>query len=368
VPKSDADTSKITVNEVPDPPAMATASSAKVLHGRLVPPQQQILLYSASDWEEFILEWVHYQKTQYRKVIRLSGANDLGIDIAGFTDDAGFVGVWDNYQCKHYDHPLTPSDAIPEIAKTLWHAFDGKFALPRRYYFMAPQDCGMSLKKLLLNASELKNKLIEKWDDWCARAITSTAAIPLEGKFAAFVEAFDFSRFTFKTALEAIDEHAHTPYHAARFGGGLPDRPEVPSPPAQPAQMESRYLQQLFEAYGDHHQAPVSSLADLNPWQDLIDHYNRQREYFYHAESLRNFARDTVPVGTFEELKDEVRAGVVEIEAAQHPDALARVNQVTQTAALLPLTANGLISVTKVQDKRGICHQLANEDRLKWKK
>ena len=279
-----ADTSKITVNEVPDPPSQSTASSAKILHGRLVPPQQQILLYSAAEWEEFILEWAHYQKTKYKKVVRLSGANDMGIDVAGFTDDKGFFGVWDNHQCKHYDDPLTPSTALPEIGKALWHGFNGKFALPRRYYFMAPQDCGMSLKKLLLNSAELKNKLIEKWDDWCADAITSTEVIPLTGEFAKFVQSADFWSFTFKTALEAIDEHRHTPYHAARFGGGLPDRPQATTPPTHPAQMESRYLQQLFESYGDHHHAPVSCLTDLNAWQDLVEHYHRQREYFYHAE------------------------------------------------------------------------------------
>jgi hypothetical protein len=104
------------------------------------------------------------------------------------------------------------------------------------------------------------------------------------------------------------------------------------------------------------------------PWQNLIKHYHRQREYFYHAESLRNFARDTVPSGTFEDLQDEVHSGVVEVESAPHPDGLVRMNAVTQAAAQLPLSANGLINVTKVQDKRGICHQLANEDRLTWKK
>jgi hypothetical protein len=100
----------------------------------------------------------------------------------------------------------------------------------------------------------------------------------------------------------------------------------------------------------------------------LARHYHRQRETFYHAEALRNFARDTVPPGTFEELQGEVHAGVVDVSDASHADALLRLNAVTQAAAQLPLTANGLISVTKVQDKKGICHQLANEDKLKWKK
>lgn len=32
----------------------------------------------------------------------------------------------------------------------------------------------------------------------------------------------------------------------------------------------------------------------------------------------------------------------------------------------IQLTENGLIQVTKVQDRNGICHQLANEDKLIW--
>ena len=75
-----------------------------------------------------------------------------------------------------------------------------------------------------------------------------------------------------------------------------------------------------------------------------------------------------MPQGTFEDLQDEVIAGVIEVERAAHDDGLSRVNAVTQTAAQLPLTANGLISVTKIQDKKGICHQLANENRLQWVK
>ena len=104
------------VEEIPAPSDKESPSSAQVLHGHLIPAQQQILLYSADDWEEFILEWVHHQKTKYKKVVRMSGASDMGVDVAGFTDDAGFDGVWDNYQCKHYDDalPSRPGELHPE--------------------------------------------------------------------------------------------------------------------------------------------------------------------------------------------------------------------------------------------------------------
>ncbi|WP_084618616.1 ABC-three component system protein [Thalassobaculum salexigens] len=359
---------KLVTEEIPDPPQQGTVSSGKIIHGKLIPPQQQIFLFSADEWEAFVEEWLHFQKTQYSLVTRLSGASDMGVDVAGLSDDKGFQGVWDNYQCKHYGDPLTPKTAISEIGKCIWHASQGHFKPPRAYFFIAPKDCGMSLKKLLLNIPDLKKKLFEKWDDWCATSITSTQEIKLEGDFLSYVDSFDFSIFSFKPTLDIIEEHRKTPYFVARFGGGLPDRPRVEAPPSAPDPTESRYLKQLLDSYEDHEGQLCADATDLAKWPDLLQHFNRQREVFYHAESLRNFARDNVPQGTFEDLQDEVFAGVIDVESATHDDGFSRVNAVTQAAAQLPLTANGLISVTKIQDKKGICHQLANDDRLTWVK
>lgn len=366
--KAAGDDFTLTTVEIPAPAAAGPVSSAKVIHGRPIPPQQQILLFSPDDWEAFIEEWVHYQRTRYKLVTRLSGSKDMGIDVAAFTDDDGFQGVWDNYQCKLYGDPLTPQTAIREIGKCLWHASEGRFRPPRKYYFMAPKDCGMSLKKLLLNKPDLKKQLYTNWDKWCASSITSTRTISLEPPFLEYVEKFDFGIFTFKPTLDVIDEHRNTPYRTARFGGGLPDRKPAEAPPAEPAREESRYLRQLLDAYGDHKKATVADQIGIAAWPNLVEHYHRQREAFYHAESLRNFARDSVPAGTFDDLQEEIYDGVVEIEAAVHPDAFVRLNAVTQAATQLNISSNGLISVTRIKDKRGICHQLANEDRLRWVK
>lgn len=353
--------------EVPSPVGNVP-SAHKVVHGKTFLPQQQILLFSPDEWEEFIKEWVHYQKNKYTKVVRLAGAGDMGVDIGGLTDESGFEGTWDCYQCKHYDEPLTPTVALPEIAKILWHSFSKKYKAPRKYFFIAPKGCGPKLKKLLLKPVELKASLVADWDDNCAKKITSTKEIKLEGEFAEYINTFDFSVFTFRPALEIIDEHRLTPFHAARFGGGLPERPPSIIPPASVQDVESRYVQQLYDVYGEESGAEIASSQDLAKLPVLASHLDRQREYFYSAESLRNFARDAVPPGTFEDLQSEVYAGVIEIEQESHPTSMKRLNAVTQAAASLEITANGLISVTKVQDRRGICHQLANDDRLRWRK
>lgn len=355
------------LTEISEPKAQ-NAGAAQVQFGKLIPPQQQILLYSPDDWEEFTREWVHSQKNAYTEVLRMSGANDMGVDVAGLTDLKRFKGVWDNFQCKHYAEALTPGTALVEVAKILWHSFSGHYKSPRKYYFVAPRGCGMSLTKLLADHEALKKKTIVEWNKYCAEKITSTGVIKLEGKFKSYVDDFDFSIFTHKTTLEIIDEHRLTPYYSIRFGGGLSVRPPVSAPPQAHQGNESKYIQQLYQVYEEKVGGIVKEQGHLEPHPELAEHFNRQREFFYHAEALRNFARDTVPPGTYEDLQSEVHAGVIDIQESEHSNSYSRLTSVLQGASSLQLTANALISVVKVQDRKGICHQLANEDRLRWKK
>jgi hypothetical protein len=200
------------------------------------------------------------------------------------------------------------------------------------------------------------------------KAITTSQDIVLEDKFLAYVKSFDFSIFAAKTSLAIIEEHKSSPFHTARFGGGLPSRPEVPAPPAAVAPSESRYIDQLFKAYAEHSSAVIETITALKSFPKLDQHFTRQRIAFYHAESLRVFARDSVPPGTFESLQDDIYHGVVDICAAVHPDGYQRVCGVTKAARDLQITANALIHRSNPLDRDGICHQLANEDRLRWTK
>jgi hypothetical protein len=354
-----------------DAPATASGPVAadQAVAGPRIPPQQQILLYSAEQWEIFIHEWAHYcLKKEYRKVQHASGAGDRGIDIAGFADASMLQGVWDNYQCKHYDHALYPTDAWPEIGKILWYSFKGEYKPPRRYFFVAPRGAGTTLAGYLADIAKLKKHLFENWDRHCRKNITDKEEIALEGEFLKYVQAFDFSIFDAKTALEIIEDHRGCPVHTARFGGGLPCRPDPDVPPDDIAPPESNYVGQLLRAYADHTKTAIPDIAALKSWSKLNDHFGRQRVAFYHAESLRVFARDSVPEGTFASLQDEIHAGVADTCDANHADGYQRVCAVTKEARNLPITSNPLITRAKVQDREGICHQLANEDRLRWTK
>ena len=344
-------------------------TSAQVTHGPLIPPQQQLLLYSPDQWEDFVQEWAYYcLKMHYLQVQRFTGAGDRGIDVAGFADAQKLQGVWDNYQCKHYDRPIRPSDAWVEIGKIVWYSFKKNYLAPRQYFFVAPRGAGTALTALLADAQRLKAGLIANWEKYVRKEVTSTQEVLLEGDLLAYVQAFDFSIFDAKTALQLVEDHSKTSVHGARFGGGLPARPAAPKPPADIDATESRYVSQLLGAYAEHTKAAVPDPAALIPWPALKGHFHRQREAFYQAESLRVFARDTVPTGTFESLQEDIFDGVIDTHDAGHADGYARVCAVTKAARDLQITANALISTTKPKDRDGICHQLANEERLQWTK
>jgi hypothetical protein len=325
-------------------------------------------MFSPDEWEKFVEEWCGSLKGSYYTVRRHSGSGDMGIDVAGYVSDAGLNGEWDNYQCKHYSKALSPSTMWIEFGKVIYHSFKSEYTPPRKYYFVSPHGVGTSLSKLMDNPGELKNQLRTQWSSKCQDAITTTASIPLTRDLLEWFENFDFSIFSHKTIRELIEGHALTPFHSVRFGGGLNPRPHPKPAPDEHEDQESRYVRKIFDAYGDHLRTPINTVADIEASSvpRLKDHLLRQRTNFFSAESLRNFARDNVPEGTFDSLQEEVFHGVIDVCESSHTDGLARMREVVTQASKIALTANPLQTVVHTQDRQGICHQLANDDKLHW--
>lgn len=331
-----------------------------------IPKVMRVKVLSPDDWEEFVEEWASSLKSEYVKVRRFGGSGDLGVDIAGLCSAKGFEGDWDNYQCKRYDHPLRPSDTWVEIGKIIYYSHKGEYVPPRRHYFVCSQDIGTSLEKLLNKPTDLKAKVKENWKKHCQDGISSTTSVLLEGKLEEHFEAFDFSIFSSRSLVELIEGHSKTGFHSVRFGGGLPPRPDPTHPPEEPTDQESRYIRQLLDAYGDNLGATISDPTALEPHNVLKRDYLRQRERFYSAESLRNFARDTVPEGTFDDLQDEIYHGVIDVCEGCHADGFQRMKATVAQASIVAATSNPLVTAVRAQDRQGICHQLANDDRLTW--
>jgi hypothetical protein len=81
---------------------------------------------------------------------------------------------------------------------------------------------------------------------------------------------------------------------------------------------------------------------------------------------LNRFSRDHYPPGAFEDLKQQVFDGVVDTCEKLFSHGFERVCATTDCAANLALGNSDLAPHASVGDKKGICHHLANEDKLDW--
>ncbi|MCD1259230.1 hypothetical protein B5M42_010310 [Paenibacillus athensensis] len=340
-----------------------------ILFGLPIPPIDRLRTFSADQFEDMICEWVDgYLKKEYTSVYRSGSAGDKGRDIVAFVNDDSPNHVWDNYQCKHYDHPLYPSDVWLELGKLCYYTFIKEYTIPRKYYLISSCGLGTSLSELIEYPTRLNAGLISAWEDKCKRKITNVSEVSLTNELLEYIQKFDFSIINHCPPQKLIEQYSSTPFYKYRFGGGLnKPRPqsEAPGPSIKPE--EVRYVSQLFEAYSDHLGKKIAGVEELKSYSSLHRHFNRQREDYYKAESLRRFARDELPYDEpFEKLQDEIYRGVIDTAEDTHADGFVCVKETIKEARKLEITSNVLISYIDGSDRSGICHQLANNDILNW--
>ncbi|TCW55294.1 hypothetical protein EC917_106149 [Bacillus thuringiensis] len=360
--------------EIPKPTPPRKLTNLEILAGRPVTPMDKLKLLSPDEFEEMVLEWLDaYMNEKYESVRRCGGAGDMGRDVIAFvkySKDREKL-IWDNYQCKHYGSPLSPSNVWVEFGKVCYYSYKKAFKVPRKYYFVTPKGVGQTLADLLDNPEDLKSGLIENWGTYCEQKITKKEDVLLEGSFKEYVEKFDFGIFNYIEPNKLIKQHMQTPYFSFRFGGGLhKPRPIAEDPPENINKSELTYVSKLLEAYGEYLEERIDNVNSLNKHGKIKRHFNRQRTYYYKADSLMKFERDLLPIGTnaFEELKGEIYDGIIDIvESEEHKDAYARVVATTQEARKLVINTNALASILDSNDKSGICHHLANErEDIRW--
>ena len=349
-------------------PGSGAEKPTQIGSGMNFPVARLIELLEPGQWEEFTEEWATSLKS-YEKVERWSGSGDMGRDIVAFTTDQKYGGPWDNYQCKRYAKKLQPNDVWIEFGKIIYHTFKGEFPPPTNYYFAASKGVGLKLQSLLATPMKLRSELIKNWYAHCREGITDTEEIPLEGALLDWFNKFDFTIFKHKTVVELVKGHANTIFHARRFGPAtFPERPAIETPPDEIHQKESRYVQQLFDVYSEKLAKQLNTPDDLAAHPELARHFNRAREVFYYAESLRNFPRDSVDPGAFDEIREEIYHGVVNTYEMDYVDGYNRMASTLQQAGTITPNCNALCIRVQTQDKHGICHHLANEDRFVWVK
>jgi hypothetical protein len=331
----------------------------------ILTPKQYLYFYSADDWEAFTEEWVRALEHPYVLVTRMGGAGDRGADIAACLTEQGTNGEWHCYQCKHYEEALTPGDAYPEMVKIFAAAVQGHYALPQRYVFVAPK-IGPTLTRLLANPATLKVEFFKAWDKPGKNKLGDNLEATTRAEVEKLARGTEFALFKAGDLDEVLKLHSKTRDHVRRFGTPLKSRPAVQQPPTDGTVVEVRYVQKLLDVYNEKYGWSMRTLQEARDNEKTGRHLGRQREAFYSAESLRVFARDSVPEGTYEAIESEIYSAVIEVHDSDFDNGYDRLNGILAAARTAQLGGNIFAPVITGPDRKGICHQLANADRLTW--
>lgn len=346
-----------------------------IVFGQAIDPVKRMNIFSPDDFEDFIELWVTESlEIQYKKVVKCGGAGDMGRDVIAYLHtEKNDMKTWDNYQCKHYDSPLTPSDIWIEIGKLCYFTYLEEYSIPRNYYFVCQKGVGNKLNKLLENPEKLKSSFIAAWDKSCKNIISKGKSIELTEELLKHIDSIDFGIFTYKTPLELVKSTEGSVSFASIFGGGLKRRREMHiSPPKKIDINENTYTEKLFRAYEDKLGSKVGSIlideSKLSNYPEFKTHFERQRVYYFTAVTLLDLERDTRPHNDswITSLKDEVFNEVIDTVEADFDNAFLRVKAVTDRARLMNHNAHPLSGMIRPDDTHGICHHLANENRLDW--
>ncbi|WP_343699032.1 ABC-three component system protein [Caulobacter sp.] len=363
-----------TLEVLPAPTAWPNANARLLGLGVGLPIDalDRLAQFSAKEFERFTLEWAEgYLKSRLadvHEVQQRGGAGDKGRDIVVWLDPPSLAPRRCRiYQCKHYGVALGPGPAAGEIAKLLYYTLAGEQPVPELYAFVTHKGVTGTLQDLLDAPEDLKAFVLANWASHCADAVSSRFTFALTPQVQAHIAAFDFSIFRAKQPLELLNEHAQTRYHLTVFGAPLVERPPTQTPPSSVAPLETAYIAQLYELIGQKLNLVVSKPEDVPREEGLRVLFDRSRITFYCAEGLKELARDQMADQQFfTTLLDEFTDGLFYTYTAAGQTGHQRLLETIKHSQNLQLGAHVLAPHVQAKDREGMCHHMANEDRLHW--
>lgn len=345
------------------PPTLPRRRGHELTTGIPLDPVKRIGAFSPDDLENLVEYWLREKlSAEYARIVRWGSTGDKGRDVVGHLSPVD-EAPWDNYQCKRYESKLTPGDLWPDLAKLVYWTFEGSYVVPRRYSFVSPKGATAKARELLSDPDALRKGLAKKWDRD-------------QGHLCSFEDIenhltdFKFPDFGIVVGSEIVEDLKGTGIYSVFFGGGLSKpRPTAPPPPSAVDSHELGYVNALVDAYEDHCGGSISTTEAAFGHGEYGPHLRRSRIEFYRAESLREFSKDVlVAPDSFEELQGQILDGIRPKVAEEFASGYDRVLAVSSHSVSIQLSNHPLRDDVEPADRVGICHQLANDGKVKWRR
>lgn len=327
-------------------------------------------------YEELVTAWAFWclkedGKSKYEDVLHIGGAGDRGVDVIAYLDQT--TKKCDIYQCKHYNHPINRSDIIGEIGKFLFFMWKNEIAIPESYYLMGPEGLSGQFTHIYTDPVKLKKTVQDRWEKDVSGHIEKGKTHLLEGELKNFVEGFDYTKFKVYSVnrfLKDLQDCEKRNVYFQYFGYHKEFFRKIKIPaPAELDEYERKYIGHLLDAYND-----VDGVTGINEEtiksSEFAGHYNRSRDEFWLAESVKKMDEENRPGDTdeFEELKDDMADYVADTYENRYSDANQRMRAVTDKSTSMPKKDRVISGELGPRELKGVCYQLSNEDKLIWKK
>lgn len=330
-------------------------------------PRDRVTSFSPLDFEIFICEWASF-KGIYSDIHRIGQAGDKGRDVIAYLKNGGLH----YYQCKRYKEKLSPSEYWIEFGKLVYYSFKEEIDVPLKYYIIAANNLTTKLLEIVHNPDKINEELINNWNIHCKNKIKKNTSISLTAEIKKYIEEFDFKIVETIDIDSIIRDYSDTPLFYFRFGGNnIPHRNEIMNPPKKiNLHKEKVYLTQLLEVYSEWKNTTFSFnniKSNLDVYEDFIEN----RAYYYNAESLRRDLRDVyLGEDEFNLIKGEMYSGLNNYMKFNFSNSYEKLNSVLHEATKVDLTAcpsQSILNFVHNDDKKGICHHLVNEKKMRWK-
>lgn len=236
---------------------------------------------------------------------------------------------------------------------------------------MSPLGLTNTTAELIHKPEELKSKLKNSWSKTCQQKICAEN-IPLNSDLVAFIDKMDFSIFDYYSPDRFIKEFQATQYFSHYFLQIIKPRPLTKPVPEELQNRELPYIRKLLEAYSDYLGKNIEDRKKLQETDPILyEDLKRQRKYFFSADCLAEYSKQVYSreYQWFENLKDEFYDGIIDEIMQDCKSGYERLRRVLKRAMDLQIGSGQLLtSKIYVQDRKGICHHLANErDDITWK-
>lgn len=149
-------------------------------------------------------------------------------------------------------------------------------------------------------------------------------------------------------------------------------KPTAITPPEEIEDHEIGYVSELYKVYEEKTGEPYARPEDLKSHPKLARNFNNQRKSYYSAETIRRELRDTITLeesDSFDILKDEMYDGVIETCDRDFDTSYDRMSSVLEHATTVSISHNledRLLDWVGASEKKGVCHMLVNDKRIKW--